>query len=445
MSFSNRFGKGLLASLESEEEVVDTVDAVDAEDADNVEAAMADVAEVETEISETSDAIDQGAQDADALNAIADTVEETEQEGGAEPVVAQVAEVAVEAIYKRLGLSAKPIVSIESFGDKETRIEATRVAVEEWRKTAKTIWDAIVNLFNRIKDFIVNFFESLFVASERTLKRAKSLKEAAAKAKGAPKESNVNGSFVRTLAKGKTFDKAYALKSVANLTKYAAEIGSLSKTLDQTSKSFDVAKLVGDKGTYDGFSNVVIAGTVAVDESSKKWFGLKSDENTYWAKTNLSEVGSSYVAVRIPKESASGESALKAFSVMETRVLSVDKEILDKDAAAPALNQAEIEKLIDSAIDGMEAFNKQKAETTKLVNALSEVQKKAKEVSAKSDEAEAGARGKVVAGAVRGYGKLVASIATQTTKQAVAVAQAGLDYAQKSLKNIGVAEEAEAK
>ena len=445
MSFSNRFGKGLLASLESEEEVVDAVDVVDAEDADNVEGAMAEVAEVETEISDTSDAIEQGAQDAEALDAIADTVEETEQEGGADPVVAQVAEVAVEAIYRRLGLTSKPIASLESFGDKATRIEATRLAVEGWRETAKTIWEAIVKLFNRIKDAVINFFTSLFVASERTLKRAKSLKEAASKAQGAPKEKEVSGSFVRTLAKGKTFDKGYALTSVKNITKYAAEIGSLAATLDKTATSFDVAKMVNDKAAYDSFSNVVVQGTVAIDEPSKKWFGLKADENSYWAKTNLSEVGSSYVAVRIPKDSASGESAFKAFSVMETRVLSVDKEVLSKDAAAPALNKDEVEKLINDAIAGMEAFNKQKADMNKLVSALGEVQKKAKEAGGKSGNEEGAARGKVVAGAVKGYGKLVAGIATQTTKQAVAVAQAGLDYAQKSLKNMEAAEAKEDK
>ena len=68
MSFANRFGKGLLASLENEEEVV-AEEVV--ETADNVEADMAEAAEVEAELAETTDAIDEGAEDAETLEVTA--------------------------------------------------------------------------------------------------------------------------------------------------------------------------------------------------------------------------------------------------------------------------------------------------------------------------------------------------------------------------------------
>ena len=161
MSFANRFGKGLLASLENEQDVV-AEEVV--ETADNVEADLAEAAEVEAELAETTDAIDEGAEDAETLEEIADVLEETEQEGGADPVTAQVAEVAVEAIYKRLGLAkAKPLAhGLESFSDKATRLDATRLSVESIRETAKKVWEAIKKMLTRVKDFIVNFFKAIY-------------------------------------------------------------------------------------------------------------------------------------------------------------------------------------------------------------------------------------------------------------------------------------------
>ena len=90
MSFSNRFGKGLLASMESEQDVVEEV----LDTAENVEADLGEAAEVAGDIDDGIAAIDQGEADAETLETIADTLEETEQEGGADPVTARVAEVA---------------------------------------------------------------------------------------------------------------------------------------------------------------------------------------------------------------------------------------------------------------------------------------------------------------------------------------------------------------
>ena len=57
------------------------------------------------------------------------------------------------------------------------------------------------------------------------------------------------------------------------------------------------------------------------------------------------------------------------------------------------------------------------------------------------DESAERARG--VAAQVRAFATLASGVATQSTKVAVQVGHAGLDYAQKSLRNMGVAVEAE--
>lgn len=438
MSFSNRFGKGLLASLESEEEVVDAVAVVDAEDADNVEAAMGEVAEVETEINATTDAIEQGAQDADALDAIADAVEETEQDGGADPVVAQVAEVAVEAIYKRLGLTTKPIASMEGFGDKATRIEATRLSVEGWRETAAAIWKAIKDLFKRIGASVVQFFKQLFVATERTLKRAEALQTAAENVKGAPKEETVSGSFVRTLADGKTFDKAYAIASVGNIAKYSKDVGTVIKRLSNLDGSMDIPALIADAAAFSEFTGKDLYDDANVlDKQATKLFGLQDDADSVWISTSSVKLGANQVAMKMPLKTIKGAEAMKSFGKMTASIVGRSKDTAEKDAKAPALNKAETLKVIAGVKAGMTAFIASKADINKAVEGIGKVEAAAGDAGKKAGDADSAARGRMVAGAVKGYGRVLAGVSTQATKLAVAVAGAGLDYAQKSIKNMG--------
>ena len=160
MSFSNRFGKGLLASMESEQDVVEEV----LDTAENVEADLGEAAEVAGDIDDGIAAIDQGEADAETLETIADTLEETEQEGGADPVTARVAEVAVEAIYARLGITRKPVSSMEAFGDKATRVRATQLSVEGIREVVRSVWEAVKKVLLQIKEWIMKFVDSIFNA-----------------------------------------------------------------------------------------------------------------------------------------------------------------------------------------------------------------------------------------------------------------------------------------
>lgn len=448
MSFASRFGKGLLASLESEEEVVEpTVDAVEAETADNVEAAVAEVADTAAEVSDTDEAIDEAIEDSNTLEEVADVMEETEQEGGADPVTARVAEVAVEAIYARLGMKRKPMASLEAFGDKATRIEATRLSVESMRETVKKIWDAIVALFGRIKEAIVKFFKAIFVATERTSQRAKKLAAMLESINGAPKEETVTGGFVRTLATGTEFDKAATLKSVYELSKYAVELGKACGDVAKAESSLDVVKMVNDASVFENYTNDVIANGKALDEKATKLFGLVADEGSYWADvTGGIQIGNGILAVRLPKDSIKGEAALKAFGKMQARVLSTGGEGPAKDAKAPALTKEEVTKLLKDVVDGMKTLEDSKSLVESMVKAMDGVRAKAKSAGAEAKEVEgAEARAKVLSGAVRGLGSVVSGLSTQGTKQAVVVASAALDYAQKSMKNIGEAAAAEEK
>ena len=352
MSFSSRFGKSLLAtSMESEAatEVAEVVDAIEAEDADNVEGALVEATIAEGEVAETSDAIEAGAQDAETLTAIADTLEETEQEGGADPVTAQVAQVAVEAIYARLGIKTPAMHSMESFGDKATRQSATHLSVESIRENAAKLWKAIVELFQRVKTSVVAFLKALFSANERAIKRAEKLKAAAAEAKGAPKEETVTGGFMKILGTSKTFNKADALKTTAGLADYATAVAKVSTEIAKHGENLDVAKLIADKDAYEKFIAIPAFKATKLADTPKKLFGLKDDEDSAWGAL-ADPIGGIYVAMRLP---VAGVSNPIAASKVKVTTLNTNTEALDKDAKAPALNKAEVVQLVDNVLDGL--------------------------------------------------------------------------------------------
>ena len=91
------------------------------------------------EIAEISDAIDSGEEEVVNLNAIANQLENTVPNGGAEPVSAHIAEIAVESIYRRLGITKPIIPAIENFNDINSRKLATEHTIKSIRDTSNKI------------------------------------------------------------------------------------------------------------------------------------------------------------------------------------------------------------------------------------------------------------------------------------------------------------------
>lgn len=445
MSFSNRFGKGLLASMESEQDVVEEV----LDTAENVEADLGEAAEVAGDIDDGIAAIDQGEADAETLETIADTLEETEQEGGADPVTARVAEVAVEAIYARLGITRKPVSSMEAFGDKATRVNATKVSVEGIREVVRSVWEAVKGILARIKDWLVNFYKSIFDAQVKLQKRAEGILEKAKTLSGTPAEAQVEGSFIKDLAKGSTFDKGYALSSVAGLKPYAAGVRDFGEGSKKFADSLKASALIADKKAFDAWTGTDLTTGPDLPTQVKKWFNLVDDKDNTWCALGKAGIGSAIVAVKSPIVGVKGADAFKATAKMEVRLVANSDKQVGKDTKAPTLDASEIAALCQDVIDGMKAFEGVKAAVNKAVLGL-EVTMKEADVAGKQlkdEDKEAANRSKLVAGAVRGYGKAVSGISILALRHATMVGRAGLAYAEKSMaahKAAGKKEEAKA-
>jgi division protein CdvB (Snf7/Vps24/ESCRT-III family) len=68
-------------------------------------------------------------------------------------------------------------VGVESFKVKQTRLNATKIAMEGMKEWAKKIWDAIVAAFDSAIEWVKGFFSKLFDAAVRMKKEAEALKQ----------------------------------------------------------------------------------------------------------------------------------------------------------------------------------------------------------------------------------------------------------------------------
>ena len=131
------FAKGLVAAMEDETQAAEL--AIDESGADSAEADIVEATDISADVEAGTAEVDQATADADTLERIADTAETAEAEGGLDPVAAEIAEIAVESIYTRLGVVRNSYPALESFSGKTGRKRATQIAVEDIKETVKKI------------------------------------------------------------------------------------------------------------------------------------------------------------------------------------------------------------------------------------------------------------------------------------------------------------------
>lgn len=158
--------KGLVLAMEEEgleieptdsEEVSQTVAEV-IEGADEVE-------ENHDEIEELDEAVDDAQGDAETLEKIQDVMEESVEKGeGLDETSAEIAEIAIESICARLGIQKRVMPAMESFGSSNSRVVATKIALEGIKETLANIWKAIASAFQSMMNSIKAFFQKYLTA-----------------------------------------------------------------------------------------------------------------------------------------------------------------------------------------------------------------------------------------------------------------------------------------
>jgi len=359
MSFAKRFG--IVAAMEElqEQEAAagaaapeatgddtpsEEVDIPVAED--TVETAAAEVDMAESDVDAADETIADAESDLSTLDGIADKLEATEENGGIDAGSAAIVEVAVEHLYQKLGvIRAKAMPALESFGADSSRLKATRIAVEDIRENAKKIWDAILRMVEKAKEFITKFFKAIFTATGRIKERALKLKEAASKIQGEASSQTIeNAGFAPALAVGSSVDYSKVNAFFSHGGFYKAELDKYADLVNNTEK---LGKVADDfKNAVDYSFDPALITSIGFKPSTE--FGEAAEGFTYYSLSDLPAVGGKTIAAYAVSKAVSGQEALKAVSQFKVEV----KEVADTSEvnSAPTLKISEAQALLDYII-----------------------------------------------------------------------------------------------
>lgn len=430
-------GRGLLASFENEEDTVDAAPVV--EDADNAEAALADAGEVQADINEAEGVVDQAIEDSETLETVASQLESREQSGGATPEEAEMAEITVESICNRLGIARNPMQSMESFSSRSSRVRATRLSVEGIREVGDTIWKYIVKIYKKIKEWVLKAWDYLFDARTKLLARAKALEARLENVEGTPKESVIQGGFIKDLMVGNSFT------GVANADKALGE--AVKKVKDAAAvRVGDMATAIAEAagtGAANSPERIisVVEGEVnkLADAVSTKGVGASVVSKTKSSKNYVimfAPLGGDVPVVTIPdKGSAKGIELLKLYKKAKvTTEKSYDK--VNENFKAPVLKESDMSNAVSKVISALEDMEDVKKDVNKFRDELEKAIKKLDSVgqtASKSDaNKEANKVAKEAGQVVAVLPRVVSGAITNGSKVILNYCRAVLDYVQKS-------------
>jgi hypothetical protein len=188
--------KGLVAAMEEEALLVEGGE-VDQAPQELAELPEAEIAEGAGEIEGDVAAIEDAETDAETLGNVQDVMADSVETGeGLSPEAADMANVVVESICTRLGISTKIMPSMESFGSTNSRKASTMLAMEGVGDAIVRVWQAIKEAIISLWKKIVEFVKKIFDSNLGLEKAAKDLKAKVSKITGIPETEKFEDSGI---------------------------------------------------------------------------------------------------------------------------------------------------------------------------------------------------------------------------------------------------------
>lgn len=168
--------------------------------------------------------------DIESLDAVAQTAEDSIETGGMTGTAANLANLAVEAICERLCIKRTKAFGIatESFSKSETRVQATKVAVEDIKDLAARAWETLKKFIKSIIVFVKETYAKVKGYVFGISKRAKLIQQRAKDFKGTqPEEVTKPGLAAKLSIDGKAVPKDLA----SNITALGSGLSNLDSDL----------------------------------------------------------------------------------------------------------------------------------------------------------------------------------------------------------------------
>ena len=252
--------RGVVAAFEQEEIIAAAAAAADPAEPVNQEPELTVVEDpansAETEIIEANDLgadIEAGTQEVEesvgiveALESIADDLKLSMANGGMDRYSASALGRSVQYMYGRVGIERPVTMSMEAFGGTTSKIEATRIAMEDIKETAKKAWAGIIAAIERLIQWGKDFYTKVFTSYEKIGARAEEIikKGNEVGSKTAKETEFENERIAKGLAIAGKVD-VNAIVGNSHLDAFAAGLGFQDKSLpayDDTIRTFESSK-----------------------------------------------------------------------------------------------------------------------------------------------------------------------------------------------------------
>jgi len=207
--------------------VIENTDAVIVDTSDSAEEAVSDANQAEAEVDAVEEQKEELEEAATGLESIYDMMVAAQQNGGLSRQAAQMATIAVESYTHRCGDAGPVMASLENFGGDSTRLRATSISLEQIgeriKQYWKVIWQFVINLKNKIWDFI----KRVFSAAERLKQRGATL--AKLQLSGAANKGTIEiKGYAKQIAVGTKVqvDPRQGLKDCLTLVQQTGQVGA---------------------------------------------------------------------------------------------------------------------------------------------------------------------------------------------------------------------------
>lgn len=219
--------KGICFAIEDDNEEVVVVPAEEVVIPAEVTEGAAEVEELGADAAEMQAAGDEAGEDLETLEEVRDVLADSVEAGeGVDQPAAAIAEIAVESICKRLGMKKVNFIpAMESFGSKNNRVAATRIAVEGIWETVKQGWAKLVEWLKKTWESIKGYFVKLF---DQNLRLQKAAEEMKGKVAALSAEAKAEGD--KATIENKSLANVFAAKGAETTLKGLVEITGKATT-----------------------------------------------------------------------------------------------------------------------------------------------------------------------------------------------------------------------
>ena len=404
--------------------------------ANSLETTLLDVNEEGANLEQGSDMLVEASDDINTLDEVADTIEESAENGGMTPDAAKMAEVAVESIMRRQGMSLayKPIASLESFGSTSSRMSATKLSLESVKEKSKELWSRFTKfisvLATKTSEYIKNVFNKLLpVYLERVAELVERVKTSEFEPREIPKKS-----FIKDLYLNNEFSPEVVKVATAKLGEYIGKLVDISSKTEGVIEAFNKVKANAEDAEAFAECEKAIAGILS-SNNLPSGFSMKNGRAYSEELPGGRVIGYGIPTMGSEEERKENKSLKNHYAAFKGFFV----ELVNKNKFTPpdninTLDKKEATVVIGNTFNALSSYAAQKTKILSINNELSKLNKKVATFATASE----GEDNKAVTVNIKELAKtmmaMVSSATTSFNKVIFSSSKAAMDYVEISIK-----------